>query len=306
MRRLTLPALAAALLFTACGTADDGDESPSGAENDLLPTVEGDFGEEPTITYPADGPSQELEVAVLIEGDGAEVAAGDALVADYAGQVWDGATFDNSFTRSEPAMFPIGVGNVIQGWDEGLVGQSIGSRVLLSIPSELGYPEGQPSAGIEKGDTLVFVVDIVDSFGPTSAGDPDAEVAAGAFDDLPIDIDGEVGEPVQIAIKDGAAKPNEPSVSVLAEGNGKVLEPGPTALHYALVPWGDMEGESSWDAEKIVTANLGDGTTFFDLLIGEKVGSRALILTEEIADDAEAPDTPAMAVIVDIVGQPTR
>ena len=65
-------------------------------------------------------------------------------------------------TRGSSISFPIGVGAVIGGWDEGLVGQQVGSRVLLSIPSHLGYGDrGVPQAGIKGGDTLVFVVDIV-------------------------------------------------------------------------------------------------------------------------------------------------
>ena len=68
----------------------------------------------------------------------------------------------HSFDRGQPLSFQIGVGMVIRGWDEGLVGQRVGSRVLLSIPSELGYgSRGVPQAGIKGGDTLVFVTEIL-------------------------------------------------------------------------------------------------------------------------------------------------
>ena len=71
--------------------------------------------------------------------------------------------FDNSYDRGQPLSFPIGVGMVISGWDQGLVGQRVGSRVLLSIPPEFGYgSRGVPQAGIGGEDTLVFVVDIID------------------------------------------------------------------------------------------------------------------------------------------------
>ena len=70
--------------------------------------------------------------------------------------------FDNSYDRGEPLSFTVGIGMVIQGWDEGLIGVREGSRVVLSIPSDMGYGDaGVPQAGINGGDTLVFVTDVV-------------------------------------------------------------------------------------------------------------------------------------------------
>ena len=127
-----------------------------------LPEATGSFGEKPTLTFPDASAPAELEVLVLSRGDGDLVEAGDDLVAHYLGQTWAGHVFDNSYDRGSSINFPIGVGAVIGGWDEGLVGQQIGSRVLLSIPPHLGYGDrGVPAAGIKGGDTLVFVVDIV-------------------------------------------------------------------------------------------------------------------------------------------------
>ena len=128
-----------------------------------LPTVAGEFGERPALTFPAVPAPAGLQVQVLSEGDGAEVQAGQTIVVHYLGQIWDGQIFDASFNRGQTIDFPIGVGMVIRGWDEGLVGQKVGSRVLLSIPPELGYgSRGVPQVGIGGGDTLVFVVDVVD------------------------------------------------------------------------------------------------------------------------------------------------
>lgn len=127
-----------------------------------LPQATGGFGEKPQITFPGGGAPEGLQVKVLVQGDGAEVAAGDNIVVHYLGQSWDGGVFDNSYDRGATIDFPIGLGAVIGGWDEGLVGQLVGSRVLLSIPPELGYGQrGVPQAGIGAGATLVFVVDIV-------------------------------------------------------------------------------------------------------------------------------------------------
>lgn len=129
-----------------------------------LPTVSGGFGERPTLTFPASPAPAGLQVQVLEQGDGAEVQAGQTIVVHYLGQIWDGQIFDASFNRGQTIDFPIGVGMVIKGWDQSLVGQQVGSRVLVSIPPELGYgSRGVPQAGIGGGDTLVFVVDIVDA-----------------------------------------------------------------------------------------------------------------------------------------------
>ncbi|QGQ20121.1 FKBP-type peptidyl-prolyl cis-trans isomerase [Cellulomonas sp. JZ18] len=127
-----------------------------------LPEVSGSYGTKPTLTFPDSAAPDELEVVVLSRGDGELVEAGQDIEVHYLGQSWQGGVFDNSYDRGSSISFPIGVGAVIAGWDEGLVGQQVGSRVLLSIPSHLGYGDrGVPQAGIKGGDTLVFVVDIV-------------------------------------------------------------------------------------------------------------------------------------------------
>ena len=127
-----------------------------------LPEASGTFGQKPTLTFPDGGAPADLAVTVLEQGDGATVEAGDDLEVHYLGQTWGGRIFDNSYDRGSSISFPIGVGAVIGGWDDGLVGQQVGSRVLLSIPPHLGYGErGNPAAGIRGTDTLVFVVDIV-------------------------------------------------------------------------------------------------------------------------------------------------
>ena len=127
-----------------------------------LPTATGGFGDKPELTFPASGAPADLAVQVLHQGSGDTVEAGDDIEVNYYGQVWDGRMFDNSYDRRSSISFGIGVGQVIGGWDEGLVGQQVGSRVLLSIPPHLGYGErGMPQAGIRGTDTLVFVVDIV-------------------------------------------------------------------------------------------------------------------------------------------------
>lgn len=128
----------------------------------VLPTVEGEFGETPNIVFPEDvEPPRGLRVQVLKEGDGRVVRAGDEIECDYHGQIWGGPIFDSSYYREGKAVFPIGVGMVIEAWDEALVGRQIGTRLLISVPPFKGYGSaGNPRAGIKGDDTLVFVVDI--------------------------------------------------------------------------------------------------------------------------------------------------
>jgi peptidylprolyl isomerase len=83
-----------------------------------------------------------------------------------------GSVFDSSWERSLPYSFKIGASpsQVIPGWDQGLVGQTVGSRVLLVIPPKDAYGSaGQSQAGIKGTDTLVFVVDIISAVSPSSA-----------------------------------------------------------------------------------------------------------------------------------------
>jgi peptidylprolyl isomerase len=107
-------------------------------------------------------PATRLRIAPLVQGDGAKVEKGQTIVVKYLGQVYDGkAPFDTNFS-GEPTSFQIGKGAVIKGWDQALVDRAVGSRVLLSIPPDLGYgEEGNPDAGIKGTDTLYFVVDIL-------------------------------------------------------------------------------------------------------------------------------------------------
>jgi peptidylprolyl isomerase len=129
----------------------------------LLPRVELAKNGAPTITIPKTDAPSNLVVQPLIKGDGPVVTAGQTINVHYTGVLWrTGKQFDSSWKRGKSINFGIGTGDVIAGWDEGLVGQTVGSQVLLVIPPDKGYGEsGQPAAGIEGTDTLVFVVDIL-------------------------------------------------------------------------------------------------------------------------------------------------
>ena len=120
----------------------------------------------PAIKVPSTPAPTTLIVQPLVKGTGPVVTAGQTITVHYTGVIWDsGKQFDSSWDRGKTVDFAIGQGQVIAGWDDGLVGQTVGSQVLLVVPPDKGYgPQGQPNAGISGTDTLVFVVDILDAF----------------------------------------------------------------------------------------------------------------------------------------------
>ena len=139
------------------------------AAEDGFPTVKLADDGTPTITIPdAEAPS-ELKVSTLKKGDGSVVAEGDTVTLEYTGVNWaTGETFDSSWTTVGPASFA--TTDLVEGFGTALVGQTVGSQVLAIIPPALGYgTAGNDAAGISGTDTLVFVVDILDT-APTVAG----------------------------------------------------------------------------------------------------------------------------------------
>ena len=126
------------------------------------PTAGSTAGPTITINTKATAPKT-LQVKTLIKGTGAVVKKGQDIAVQYTGVIWrTGKVFHSSWSRNQPFTTVIGEGQVIPGWDTGLVGQTVGSRVLLVIPPAEGYgTAGASPAGIKGTDTLVFVVDIL-------------------------------------------------------------------------------------------------------------------------------------------------
>ncbi|MBB6391441.1 FKBP-type peptidyl-prolyl cis-trans isomerase [Microbacterium thalassium] len=129
---------------------------------DAFPTVEFDADGNPTVTIPdADAP-EGVEVEVLEAGDGEVVESGDNVTVDYLGVTWsDGETFDSSYERGEPATFP--TTGVVSGFQRALEGQTVGSTVLVSMPPACAYGEAGSSTNELAGETLVFVIEIVET-----------------------------------------------------------------------------------------------------------------------------------------------
>ena len=126
------------------------------------PTVTGSTGSKPTVTVPGGAPPTALQIKDITVGTGAEATTGSHVTVQYVGVNFaDGKEFDASWNRGQPFDFNLGAGQVIKGWDQGVVGMKVGGRRELIIPPALGYgPNGSPPV-IQPNETLVFVVDLV-------------------------------------------------------------------------------------------------------------------------------------------------
>ena len=114
------------------------------------------------MSVPSELPTT-LEITDIKVGTGPQAAVGDAVIVDYVGvRTADGAEFDNSYDNGEPFEVTLGAGQVIPGWEEGLVGVQQGGRRQMDIPADLAYGDSPPSGGIiQAGDALSFIVDVV-------------------------------------------------------------------------------------------------------------------------------------------------
>jgi len=177
MRTLSLVLLAAVGLgLAACGSSSSSSTTTTGASPSATttpvstapigtvadPSAPGTFGTEPTISVPPGAPPTQLESKDLIVGTGPAAKAGDTVSVQYVGVAYSsGKVFDASWSRGQPFQFALGQGQVIAGWDEGVVGMQVGGRRELIIPPSLAYHATSPGPGIAANDTLIFIVDLV-------------------------------------------------------------------------------------------------------------------------------------------------
>ncbi|MFJ6845714.1 FKBP-type peptidyl-prolyl cis-trans isomerase [Streptomyces griseoluteus] len=185
-RSLLLAAVPAGLVTLAgCGDGDSksskasASPSPSASSPPPPKIVDGPlpaitagtkFGEKPTVAKGTGEPSKDLAVKTVIAGNGRPVAENDFIKANYLGQIWSsGKVFDNSYDRS-PLVLQLAQGSIIDGWRYALTGKKLGSRVEIAVPPTWGYgPSGNEQAGIKGTDTLVFVIDLLDSYNTKSS-----------------------------------------------------------------------------------------------------------------------------------------
>ena len=119
--------------------------------------------EKPEIEFPGDEPPADLVITEVREGDGAEATSGSSVSVHYVGVAHStGEEFDASYNRGAPLQFRLGIGQVIEGWDRGVEGMKVGGRRQLVIPPHLGYGDRGAGGAIKPGETLIFVVDLLD------------------------------------------------------------------------------------------------------------------------------------------------
>ncbi len=139
--RLMVAVATITLVVGACGSADDPSEGCSS---------------EPVTT------DSELVIEDVECGDGETAESGDTITVHYVGTLESGEQFDSSRDRGEPFPFRLGAGDVIPGWDEGLVGMQVGGVRRLTIPPDLAYGETGFPPDIPPNATLVFEVELLE------------------------------------------------------------------------------------------------------------------------------------------------
>lgn len=304
---LCLPALALAL--AACGGSSSSDDGKTRESTSFGVKATGTFGEKPDLTIPSGTAPTELKSEVLGEGDGKAVASGQTLVVNYLGQTWkpkDGKekVFDNSFDRGQPAGFQIGTGNVIPGWDTVLVGKKIGSRVLMSVPPEQAYgKKGEAKDGQQEhelaGETLVFVVDILDSLDKDLAAD--GEPATGSLPSGFPKVSSEPGKKPTITSVEGVKADSSPGSALLLTGRGETID-AKKSLAMELIQTDAATGkqtQQTWGrALELVPASqvLSVATALKD----QKVGSRAVAV---VPGQSGSSASEATVLVIDIIGQ---
>ncbi|MET7631620.1 MULTISPECIES: FKBP-type peptidyl-prolyl cis-trans isomerase [unclassified Streptomyces] len=302
MRRLAALLVVPLLLLTAaCG--GDGKGSDSASKNGFPAITAGaKFGEKPTLSKGQGDPPKELKTQVISEGDGAKLKNGDAIQVNYLGQAWDSTKpFDNSFDRKQPFDLTLGAGMVIKGWDQGLVGQKVGSRVELVIPPDLGYG-AQGQGDIKPNATLVFVVDILKATQiPTSA-----KGTAVAQDnvDLPKVGTNTDGKAPSVKIPEKTDPPTKLVSNYVLESNGEVIkETDSVVVNYVGLLWKDGKTfDSTYAQGKTQTFPLAQVTLkgLKNGLIGKKIGSRVLLVIppDQAFGDKAQQSIPAKSTLV--------
>lgn len=292
-----MPASLAAALFvlSACGSDDperpasaspspastaSGEPTPTAAPTTSSPDleaieVEGAPGESPTVSVPAPWGVAETQTKVLIPGDGATVEENATVNVHYVGvNGRTGQPFDDSYSRGQPVAFPLD--QVVPGFQKGLAGQKVGSRVLIAMPGKDGYDSagGNPQADIQVGDTLIFVADILSLQLERAEGEPVAPRAG-----LPT-VEFADGQP-RITIPANTPPPTELVVQPLVRGAGEpVAETDRVTVHYQSGTWSNgavVDNTYSQQPQQGALSEL--IPAWREALTGQPVGSRLLIIS---------------------------
>ncbi|MEU6224289.1 FKBP-type peptidyl-prolyl cis-trans isomerase [Streptomyces sp. NPDC047042] len=300
MRRRSVLLAVPAGLVTLAGCGDDKSDKSKASDSSPSPSASGPsaapapkivdgplpavtagakFGEKPTVAKGSGEPSKDLAVKTLLAGGGKTVAENDYVVANYLGQIWDSAkVFDNSYDRGTALVIQLAQGKIIDGWRYALTGKKAGSRVEMSIPPTWGYgTSGNSQAGIKGTDTLVFVVDVQDTFNAKSSAK--GKVVPQDDPALPKVGTNTDGAAPSIEVPKSAA-PTKLVANYVIEGDGEVVKETESVLvQYKGVLWDTgKEFDSSYNNGQLVSFGLSQVVKgWAQGLTGKKVGSRVMI-----------------------------
>jgi peptidylprolyl isomerase len=301
---------ASATASAGAGAGASSAPSPSGLPAVTSPVIStkigvkvtGNLGDKPALTVPSGAAPADLALEVLQPGTGNVVTKGDTLVVNYLGQTWapkDGAVyvFDNSYDHKAPAAFGIGIGQVIKGWDQTLVGQKIGSRVLITIPPALAYGAAASATNPLAGQALLFVVDVMASYDAKTSAASGTVVTTPLPAGLP-SVDSQVGKQPKVTgvtgVKPGAA----PLSGLLIKGTGAPIDAAKTLLLQIVEADATTgtQSQATW-GQALQSASAAAVTGTVEALKGAPVGSRAVVVT------AGSSAQPASILVVDVIAQ---
>lgn len=300
MRRV--PAVLAAVLIATtalAGCGDDG-ESLEGV------AISGDLGEEPKVATTEDFKADGTQSAEVTVGDGAQLAEDSVVEAKIGVFDNEGTLVQGNYDRDENEKIDLAAAQA--PWLGELVGAHVGSRVAVSIPvSEIVGPKGAPQAGLEAGEPMLFLVDVLEEAEGPLSGPEGKSVEPPADAPTVVEEDGKVtGVDFSDAPKD---PPGELQVIPLIEGEGPEVEEGQqVTLNYLGVVWGEEKPfDSSYErgaptAYPISKGSLIDG--WVEAIPGVKVGSRVmLIVPPDLGYGAQGggPDIPGNATLVFVI-----
>ncbi len=289
---LAAAVLAVLLLLGSC--APGGDTGPQGA----MPAVGGEPGGRPVLDFPDSGPPQGFATEVVEPGHGAVVHHDDLVLVRHLAQAWDGPEVDSSYGDGSPVVASLP--GLPTGWSEALTGLRVGSRVLLSVPPEIGYaPPGGAAVAAADDEVIILVVDVVGAYGRSAGGDADARPDMAAAGAVAPRVSGALGGPASVTVPPGSPPPTTVVTTVLARGAGPSVSPGPVIVQYAAVDWDGASAASSWESGAPEQFLVSPADPAFAGLAGVPIGSRVLV---ELP--GEGAGSPATAIVMDLVGQP--
>jgi peptidylprolyl isomerase len=160
--RTLLVLLVLVLALAGCGGGDDGDTAATATPKATATPDNTDVTKKPKVTVPDELPPDKLQIEDIVEGKGPPAKNGDKLALQYVGLTWSTSVeFDTSWDDGKPIPLTLGKGDVIKGWDEGIVGMRKGGRRQLTIPAELAYGAQGSPPNIGPNECLRFIIDLV-------------------------------------------------------------------------------------------------------------------------------------------------